>query len=109
MGLHDIRLQSLLALVLSWPVYYVEKGRSAILNQTDEDLQQFILSLPKAELHLHLEGSIEAETLHELDPSLSLDAIRASLHYSDFTGFLQAYVWVTKKLNTPEAYALATR
>jgi adenosine deaminase/aminodeoxyfutalosine deaminase len=52
---------------------------------------------------------VEPETLHELDPSLSLDAIRAILHYSDFAGFLKAYVWVTKRLNSPEAYALATR
>ncbi len=85
------------------------RGPGCIETNFDNDLQQFIRDLPKAELHLHLEGSVEPETLHELHPSLSLDAIRANVHYSDFAGFLKAYVWVTKQLNTPEAYAFATR
>ncbi len=72
-------------------------------------LSDFIQSLEKAELHLHLEGSVEAETIHDLDSKLSLDEIRANLEYSDFAGFLKAYVWVTRRLNSPEAYALATR
>jgi adenosine deaminase/aminodeoxyfutalosine deaminase len=72
-------------------------------------LPDFIQSLNKAELHLHLEGSVEPETIHELDSTLTLDDIRAHMQHSDFASFLKAYVWVTRQLDSPSAYALATR
>lgn len=34
----------------------------------DAELKSFIVSLPKAERHLHLEGSISFDQLHEFDP-----------------------------------------
>jgi adenosine deaminase/aminodeoxyfutalosine deaminase len=74
-----------------------------------DSLAAYIHSLDKAELHLHLEGSVEPATILELDPTLTLDDIRANTEYADFTGFLKAYVWVTRKLNSPAAYALATQ
>ena len=63
----------------------------------------------KAELHIHLEGSIGAETLCEIDPTLARDEIEANLTCRSFEEFLRGYIWMVKKLEKPEHYALATR
>jgi aminodeoxyfutalosine deaminase len=62
-----------------------------------------------AELHLHLEGAIEAETLREIEPSLTLEEIAAETAYSDFAGFIRSFVWVNRKLRSPRDYAIAAR
>lgn len=64
---------------------------------------------PLAELHVHLEGSIEPETLREIDPSLTLKQIAQETTYTDFDGFIQSYIWVNRKLTRPEHYAIAAR
>jgi adenosine deaminase/aminodeoxyfutalosine deaminase len=73
----------------------------------------FIRRLPKAELHLHLEGTVTPETLVELsarhDASpLNLDQARVLYHYTDFSGFLMAFKAVTEHLQTPDDYELIT-
>ncbi|HTX75100.1 MAG TPA: adenosine deaminase [Terracidiphilus sp.] len=77
------------------------------------DLTSFIRRLPKAELHLHLEGTITPETLVELSARhdatpLSLDQARALYAYTDFTGFLLAFKAITEHLQTAADYELAT-
>ncbi len=72
-------------------------------------MADFLESMPKAELHLHLEGSVEPETLHELDPATPLDECRAIYSYPDFDAFLKAFGAVGKRLRTPQDYALVTR
>jgi aminodeoxyfutalosine deaminase len=72
-------------------------------------MDDFLRDLPKAELHIHLEGSVEPETLYELDPSTSIEEYRALYHYTDFDSFLRAFGAVGKRLRTPEDYGLITR
>jgi aminodeoxyfutalosine deaminase len=72
-------------------------------------MDDLLRQLPKAELHLHLEGSVEPETLHELDPGTPLEDCRAIYSYSNFDAFLKAFGAVGKRLRTPADYALATR
>src|SRR5579872_3628134 len=67
------------------------------------------VSVRKAELHVHLEGSVEAETLLEIDPRLAREDIEANLKCSTFEEFLRGYIWITGKLQTPQHYALAAR
>ena len=77
------------------------------------DAATWIRQLPKAELHLHLEGTITPETLvllsqrHDAEP-LTLAAARAMYHYADFHGFLMAFKAVTARLQTAEDYELIT-
>ncbi len=72
-------------------------------------MADWIQQLPKAELHLHLEGAVEPETLQELAPQLTLEEIRARYQYEDFLGFLRSYKWVNEHLRGPDDYALITR
>jgi aminodeoxyfutalosine deaminase len=72
-------------------------------------MDDFVLQMPKAELHLHLEGSVEPETLHELDPTTPVEEFRALYRYADFDAFLKAFGAIGKRLRTPADYALVTR
>src|SRR5690242_4205444 len=72
-------------------------------------MDDFLRQLPKAELHLHLEGSVEPETLYELDPSTPIEELRTLYEYADFDAFLKAFGAVGKRLRTPADYGLITR
>ena len=69
--------------------------------------------LPKAELHLHLEGSIRPEAAVKLAArhgvALTLEEVTRRYNYSNFNGFLETFKWVTSFLRAPDDYALITR
>jgi adenosine deaminase/aminodeoxyfutalosine deaminase len=72
----------------------------------------FIVTLPKAELHLHLEGAIDPTTLLELRQrhgrTSTLAEIEQLYAYHDFNGFLMAFKAVTEDLQTAADYELIT-
>jgi len=78
----------------------------------DPQSSAFILGLPKAELHLHLEGSVDPPTLLELRKRHGKNSSRGDVEqvyqYQDFPGFLQAFKAVTDDLQTAEDYELIT-
>ena len=77
------------------------------------DLPAWLRGLPKAELHLHLEGTVTPETLVELSrrndrTPLTLEQARQVYVYNDFQAFLMAFKAVSERLQKPEDYALIT-
>ena len=76
-------------------------------------LPKALASLPKAELHLHLEGSIQPRTVCALTARHGVifteDEVRRQYAYKDFLGFLESFKWVTSFLREPQDYALIAR
>ena len=77
---------------------------------TSASLHARIASLPKAELHLHLEGSIQPATVCALTARhgviMTEEEVRQRYAYRDFPEFIEAFKWVTSFLREPQDYAL---
>ncbi|MSV28884.1 MAG: hypothetical protein EXQ52_09090, partial [Bryobacterales bacterium] len=71
-------------------------------------MTQFLRELPKAELHLHLEGSVEPETWRALDPLLAAEEVQERYRFTGFGGFLTCFKWCVERLRTPEDYGFIT-
>ena len=73
---------------------------------------EFILGLPKAELHLHIEGTLEPELMFELAkkndvelPFASVDEVRAAYEFDDLQSFLDIYYQGAAVLVTEDDFA----
>jgi len=61
-------------------------------------IEEFIKALPKAELHLHIEGTLEPELMFELAernnvelPFATVEEVREAYEFSDLQSFLDIY------------------
>ena len=76
-----------------------------------DDLTAFALALPKTELHLHIEGSLEPEQMFELArrnkvdiPFASVEEVRAAYSFSNLQDFLDIYYQGANVLRTEEDF-----
>ena len=79
----------------------------------ENDVVEWLRGLPKVELHLHLEGTIQLDTLlalsrrHDAEP-LTLETAKDLYVYEDFQGFMQSFKAVSARLQGPGDYELIT-
>ncbi|WP_040864151.1 adenosine deaminase [Nocardia exalbida] len=75
------------------------------------DLAAFVRGLPKAELHLHLEGTLEPELKFLLArrngielPEKTVDEVKQTYRFHDLTSFLRVYYPAMRVLQRPEDF-----
>ncbi len=78
---------------------------------TQVSLHDFIRGLPKAELHLHIEGSLEPEMMFALArkngvtlPYASVEEVRAAYQFADLQSFLDLYYAGAAVLQTEQDF-----
>jgi aminodeoxyfutalosine deaminase len=96
----------------------LDKRRQAAASPLKPETQRDLLStefiaLPKAELHLHLEGSVQPDTVCALaakhrTPVSRFEVLR-HYAYRDFPEFIEAFKWITSLLREPADYGLVMR
>jgi aminodeoxyfutalosine deaminase len=79
----------------------------------DGDFWQWIVSMPKAEIHIHLEGTVVPETLLALAdrygrvddlPGKDVAAIRRWMAFTDFDDFIDKYLFIVNLLRTEDDF-----
>ena len=82
----------------------------------DPDMEAFVRGLPKAELHLHIEGSLEPEMAFALAqkndvslPYASVEALRAAYSFHNLQSFLDIYYAGASVLRDADDFYALTR
>jgi aminodeoxyfutalosine deaminase len=79
-------------------------------------LETYIRAMPKVELHVHLEGAIQPDTLLALArrnrialPADTVDGLRRWYTFTDFAHFVEIYLAVSACIRTPDDVELIAR
>ena len=75
-------------------------------------MERFVRGLPKTELHVHIEGTLEPEMMFRMGernevelPFGSVDEVRAAYEFDDLQSFLDIYYQAAEVLQTEEDFA----
>ncbi|MDR3627575.1 MAG: adenosine deaminase [Ignavibacteriaceae bacterium] len=86
--------------------YYLDTNMLKDKKNTDA-----IIEMPKAEIHLHLEGAFTFDFLFELiqknggDPGISsIEDLKKKFVFKDFSHFIQTWLWKNKFYRKPEDF-----
>ena len=70
-------------------------------------MERFVRGLPKTELHVHIEGTLEPEMMFRMGerndvelPFGSVDEVRAAYEFDDLQSFLDIYYQAAEVLQT---------
>ncbi len=93
----------------------MNSAHDATTFDLDPAFSRWIDALPKAEIHIHLEGSIQPQTLLTLAqrhnrlsslPATDLEGLRRWFIFRDFPHFVRIYMLISELLRTPADFAL---
>lgn len=93
----------------------VESSPQEKVSMTNLQLHALLKAMPKAEIHIHLEGSIQPTTLLELArrhqrldtlPAQDGPGLRQWFRFTDFSHFIEVYLTISDLLQTPDDFAL---
>lgn len=85
------------------------------MTKLSDSLTNFIQGIPKAEIHIHLEGAIQPQTVlklaqrhNKLDslPSDNVEELRQWYKFTDFPHFIDIYLTIQDLIRTADDFAL---